>query len=180
MQLTVGAKVVYPGRGPCLVGAIVQKVIDGASTSFYPLAILDDSSGQLFVPVNNRQNLQIRCLIPRSEIPKLLDCLSHHNGAAVSPATAKTRRQRAVDISRLFTSGSPFDLATVVESLSGLNDAKALTPNERDTLRRARKLLACEISEAMSENQTAAEARIDNALAAGKAVTKPNLKLCAS
>jgi hypothetical protein len=26
MTLTVGDKVVYPGRGPCLIGAVVQKV----------------------------------------------------------------------------------------------------------------------------------------------------------
>ena len=42
MKLTVGEKVYYPGRGPCLVGAIVQKVVCGMSASFYQLTLLNN------------------------------------------------------------------------------------------------------------------------------------------
>ena len=51
MILTVGNKVIYPSQGPCLIGAVVNKVIDGRATSFYPLAPLEDSGGgQVFGP----------------------------------------------------------------------------------------------------------------------------------
>src|SRR5262245_65425411 len=52
VMLKFGTKVVYPYQGPCLVGAVVKKVIVGRSTSFYHLALLDGSGGELFVPVD--------------------------------------------------------------------------------------------------------------------------------
>ncbi len=166
MQLAIGNKVVYRGRGPCLIGAIVQKVIGGSSTSFYRLALLDDSSGELFVPVDNRDDLQIRELLQRSEIPKLLGRLGTRADAYEGGASAKNRRQRSLEISKLFCSGSAFDLAQVIESLTQLNDSKALAPAERQMLNRARTLLTCEISEVMNESKSAAEARINGALEA--------------
>jgi len=58
--------------------------------------------------------------------------------------------------------GSIFDLADKAESF--LSRTKTLAPDERDTLYRARKLLAGEIAEVMNESKRAAEARIDSAL----------------
>ena len=72
MTLTVGGKVVYPGRGPCLIGGIVQKVVCGRSARFYRLSLLDDSNAELFVPVDNSHDLPVRALLDRSEIPKVL------------------------------------------------------------------------------------------------------------
>ena len=72
MMLTVGAKVVYPSRGPCLIGEVVKKVVGGQTMKFYPLALLDDSKGELFVPVENIADSHLRALLDRSEIPQLL------------------------------------------------------------------------------------------------------------
>jgi CarD family transcriptional regulator len=168
MTLTVGDKVVYPGRGPCLIGGVVQKVVCGTSTSFYRLALLDDSRAELFVPVDNFQDLQMRALLPRSEIPKLLGHLKTRPGVAKDLGTAKNWRQRELDNSKLFRSGSIFDLADKVESLTHLSDGKNLATYERETLYRARKLLISEISEVMGESKSAAEARIDRVLEPGK------------
>jgi len=158
MTLTVGDKVVYPGRGPCLIGGVVQKVVCGTSTSFYRLALLDDSRAELFVPVANLRDLHMRALLDRSEIPKLLGQLR----------TAKNWRQRELDNLKLFSSGSIFDLARMVESLTQLSGTKTLASHERETLYRARKLLICEISEVMNESKTTAEARIDSVLEPAK------------
>jgi CarD family transcriptional regulator len=169
MTLTVGDKVVYPGRGPCFIGAVVQKVVCGKSASFYRLAVLDDSRAEVFVPVDNLRDLRVRALLDRSEIPKLLDRLKIRAGPAKEVATAKNWRQRNQEILRLCSSGSIFDLADVVESLTELSLNKTLSPHQRDTLDRARKLLVCEISEVMEESKTAAEARIDGVLRTAKA-----------
>ena len=59
-MLTVGNKVVYPCRGPCLIGPVVKKMVGGRSLSFYRLALLDDSSGEVFVPVDKIGDLHIR------------------------------------------------------------------------------------------------------------------------
>jgi RNA polymerase-interacting CarD/CdnL/TRCF family regulator len=168
MMLTVGDKVVYPGRGPCLVGAVVQKVVCGTAASFYRLALLDDSRAEVFVPVDNVRNLHMRALLDRSEIPELLGHLKSRVGVTTGLGTAKNWRQRELDNLKLFSSGSIFDLAHMVESLTQLSGTKTLAPHERETLYRARKLLICEISEVMDESKTAAEARIDSVLEPGK------------
>ncbi|MGH7825128.1 MAG: CarD family transcriptional regulator [Candidatus Binatia bacterium] len=164
MTLTVGDKVVYPGRGPCLVGAVVQKVVCGRSARFYRLALLDDSGAELFVPVDNFRDLHMRALLDQSEIPKLLGHLKTRAGATKDLGTAKNWRQRNLDNLKLFSSGSLFDLADMVESLTELSGTKTLAADEWETLRRARKLLVCEVSEVMGESKSAAEARIDRVL----------------
>jgi RNA polymerase-interacting CarD/CdnL/TRCF family regulator len=157
-MLKFGRKVVYPYQGPCLIGAVVKKVIGGRPTSFYQLALLDGSGGELFIPVEKIGSLGIRQLMARSEIPKLLRLLG-------KPAANPTNwKQRAIDNFKLLTSGSAFDLAEVVESLTELNETRALSPRDRQTLDRARRILVCEISEVTGETKGAAEEQVDQAL----------------
>ncbi len=165
MILSAGNKVVYPCQGPCLIGPVVKKVVDGRPIKFYHLALLDDSGGELFVPVDKAQALGIRLLLKRSEIPKLLSRLKETAGAA------KDWKQRATDNLKLLTSGSAFDLAEVVESLTELSGRKALSFRESQMLERARKLLICEISEVMGETKSAAEEHVNKALKARKSVS---------
>lgn len=167
-MLTVGDKVVYPGRGPCLIGGVVQKEVCGTSASFYRLALLDGSKAELFVPVDNLRDLHIRALLDRSEIPGLLGHLKTPAGVTKDFGTAKNWRQRDLDNLKLFSSGSIFELADMVESLTQLSGTKTLAPHERASLHRARKLLICEISEVLDESKTAAEARIDSVLEPAK------------
>jgi RNA polymerase-interacting CarD/CdnL/TRCF family regulator len=164
MMLTVGEKVVYPGRGPCFIGAVVQKVVCGKKANFYRLAVLDDSKAEVFVPVETVRDLRVRALVDRSEIPKILGRLKTGTRMAKDFGTAKNWRQRNQENLKLFSSGSVFDLADVVESLTDLSRTKTLSPHQRETLDRARKLLVCEISEVMDESRSASEARIDSVL----------------
>jgi RNA polymerase-interacting CarD/CdnL/TRCF family regulator len=90
MMLSVGNKIVYPYQGPCLIDALVKKVVGAKPTSFY--------------------------------IPKLLRRLKK------PAATAMNWKQRAIDNLKLLASGSPSDLADVVESLTELNEARTLSP----------------------------------------------------
>ena len=168
MTLTVGDKVFYPGRGPCLIGGVVEKVVCGTSASFYRLALLDDSRAELFVPLDKSRDLHMRALLNRSEIPRLLSHLKRAAAVKNDVGTAKNWRQRELDNSKLFNSGSIFELAKLVKSLTRLSDTKTLAPHDRDTLYRARKLLICEISEVMGESKPAAEARIDSVLDSAK------------
>lgn len=126
--------------------------------SFCLLALLDDSGGELFVPVDKIQTMGARLLLEKSEIPKLLD---HLKKAA---KTATNWKQRAMDNMKLLASGSAFDLAEIIESLTVLSKTKPLLLRDRLMLEKARKLLACEISEVMGETKSAAEERIDGAL----------------
>lgn len=156
--LTAGNKAIYPGQGPCRIGRVVKKVVDGRVIMFYHLTVLDDSGGDLFVPVEKARAIGVRLLMKKSEIPGLLAHLKK------SAKTADNWKQRATDNLKLFTSGSPFDLAEVVASLTELSDTRSLTLGESGTLGRARRLLICEISEVMGETKTAVEEQVDQAL----------------
>ncbi len=158
--LTIGNKVIYPSQGPCLIGPVVKKFIDGMPVRFYQLALLDDSGGKLLVPVDKVNAIGIRPLLNRSDIPELLGLLKKPAGAA------KDWKQRANDNFKLLTSGSAFDLAEVVKSLTRLGEKKALSFRESQTLEKAKRLLIYEISEVMGETKNAAEEQIDKALKA--------------
>ena len=124
MIMTVGSTVVYPCQGPCLVGAAVERLVAGEPRSFYRLIVLDDRGGELFVPVDKVQTIGIRPLVKRSDVLKLLGQLMK------TSEMAKDWKQRADDILRLFTSGSAFDLAEIVGSLTELSKTKALSLRE--------------------------------------------------
>jgi CarD family transcriptional regulator, regulator of rRNA transcription len=158
MTLSVGEKIIFPSHGPCLIDAVVDKLVGGTSTTFYRLAPLEDRGGELFVPIDKIKGLGIRHLVGRSEIPKLL---SHLKSESVR---AKNWKQRAIDNSKLMASGSAFDLAEIIESLTELNSTKVLTPHDRQTLERAKKLLVCEIAEVLGETKVAVEERVEKAL----------------
>jgi len=166
--LTVGEKIVYPYQGPCLIERVVKRIVDGQPTRFYHLAVLDDGGGRLFVPVDKAVPIGIRQLLERSEIPKLLGRLKKAGRTLKINSTAKNWRQRTIDNLKMFSSGSAFDLAEIVESLTDLSETKSLSTREKWALERAKKLLVCEISEVMGEAKSAAEEQVDKALAARK------------
>jgi len=157
--LTVGNKVIYPCQGPCLIGAEVKQVVDGRPMAFYQLLILD-GGGKMFVPVDNVQAVGIRPLLGKAEIPRLLERLRQ------SAQTYDDHRQRARYNLELLTSGSAFDLAEIVESLTELSETKMLSCSEHKTLDRAKALLVSEISEVIHETKEAAEQQVDLALKA--------------
>jgi CarD family transcriptional regulator len=169
MMLAIGNKVIYPSHGPCLVSSIVDKVVDEGVMTFYELSVIDDRRGRLLVPVDKAKTIGIRPLLKRPDITKLLAQLK-------KPSRASTdRRQRVRDNVKLLLSGSAFDLAEIVESLTELVEAKALSQGERGTLERAKRLLVCEISEVTGETKEAVEEQVDRAL---EARLKP--KACAA
>jgi len=160
MRLIVGSKIVYPAQGPCRIGELVQRVIDGQPLMFYQLIVLSEGGGSLFVPVDKVAAIGIRLLLEKSEIPKLLDHLMK------STKTADGWKQRTMNNVKLFASGSAFDLAEIVESLTGLSDTKALSFSEQKSLERAKSLLICEIAEVTGETRETVKAQLSEALKA--------------
>lgn len=156
--LAAGSKAIYPGQGPCRIGRVVKKTVGDRVIMFYHLIILDDSGGELFIPVEKAQAIGVRLMMKKSEIPGLLAHLKK------SAKTADNWKQRAIDNMKLFTSGSPFDLAEIVASLTELSSTRSLTLGESGTLDRARRLLISEISEVMGETKTEAAEQVDRAL----------------
>lgn len=126
--------------------------------SFYQLHVLHEGGGDLFIPVEKAGTPGIRPLLQKSEIPKLLGQLKR------KPVSDTNYRDRARNNLKLMASGSAFDLAEVVESLTELRETKNLSFSEHKMLEKARGLLVCEISEVMGESKAEAQARVDRAL----------------
>jgi RNA polymerase-interacting CarD/CdnL/TRCF family regulator len=169
MILGIGNKVIYPSQGPCQIGRIVTRVIDGTPIEFYHLIVLAEGGGELYVPLDKAQAIGIRLLLDKSEIPELLGHLKK------TATTADHWKLRADYNSKMTASGSAYDLAEVVESLTELRDTKALTLGESRMLERARRLLIGEISEVMGETKQEAEQQVDIALRAQKEKAEPGL-----
>jgi len=161
-SLTVGNKAIYPGQGPCLIFSVVAKTVNCSEMMFYQMIVLDDSGCELFVPVDKAREIGVRLMMKKSEIPPLLTHLKKRTKAA------DNWKQRASDNLKLLTSGSPFDLAEVVSSLTELSDTRSLTLGESGTLSKARRLLICEISEVMDQTKMDSELQVDQALTARK------------
>jgi RNA polymerase-interacting CarD/CdnL/TRCF family regulator len=160
VRLIAGSKIVYPAQGPCLIGPVVQRIIDGQPLMFYQLIVLNEGGGDLFVPVDKVAAVGIRRLLEKSEIPRLLDHL-------MQPAKAVDGwKQRTLNNLKLFASGSAFDLAEIIESLTELNETKALSFSEQKSLERARSLLICEIAEVMEETKETVKEQLEDALKA--------------
>ena len=169
MTLTVGNKVIYPSHGPCLISSIVKKVVNEKTMTFYQLLVLNDGHGTLLVPVDKIMSIGIRPLMNQPEIKRLLAQLKR-------PSTASAdRRQRGRDNLLLLKSGSAFDLAEIVESLSELVETKPLSFGERGTLERAKRLLVYEISEVTGETKQEVEDQMDRAL-----IARTTTKVCAA
>jgi RNA polymerase-interacting CarD/CdnL/TRCF family regulator len=120
--------------------------------------ILVDTGGELFVPVDKAQAIGLRLLLKTSEIPTLLDRLM-----TVSTVVGD-RKQRVQELLALYNSGSAFDLAEIVKSLTVLSRTKPLSSREQWVLEKAMKFLVCEISEVLGETRSAAEERVTRAL----------------
>jgi CarD family transcriptional regulator len=163
MILTIGNKVFYPYQGLCIIGPVVKKVMNGKAIRFYHLSVLEDG-GDLFVPVDKIANVGMRPLLKPSEIHKLLNRLK----VKPSPQAAIHYSQRALLNAQLISSGSAFDLAEVVWSLTEFSEERSLSFGQRRTLDRAKRLLIGEISEVMGESKKEVEAQIDKALKARK------------
>lgn len=159
MILTIGDKVFYPYQGLCIIGPVVKKMMDGKAIRFYHLSVLEDG-GDLFVPVDKIETIGMRPLLKPSEIHKLMNRLQ----VKQSPQAALHYSQRALLNAQLITSGSAFDLAEVVWSLTEFSEERSLSFGQRRTLDRAKKLLIGEISEVMGKTKQEVEAQIDQAL----------------
>lgn len=158
MIFSVGEKVSYPCQGPCRVGPIVKRVVDGKTLEFYHLTLLEHGGGDLFVPLDKADSRGIRKLLEKSEIPGVFDRIDR---AAASSTGWKARTRNNLI---LFASGSAFDLAEIVGSMSELGENRKLQPSDRRTLEKAKKLLVCEISEVMGETKNAVTETVEKVI----------------
>lgn len=158
MSFQVGDKVIYPNHGLGVVEKIEEKTILGTTCGFFHLRILSNDTTVL-VPVINVDNVGLRKAISDEEVERLFHLLG--DGKIDNHANWKGRFK---DNSDKMRTGSIYDMADVLKSLTFLAKSKSLSFREKRMLDRAKSLIVSEISEVMRLKAEAVEDRVEKAL----------------
>jgi CarD family transcriptional regulator len=154
----VGDKVIYPNHGLGIVERIEEKTILGTTCGFYHLRIVANDTTVL-VPVSNVDGVGLRRAITDDEVERLFGLLG--DGKIDNHQNWKGRFK---DNSDKMRSGSIYEVADVLKSLTFLSKSKSLSFREKRMLDRAKFLIISEVSEVMRETAAAIEGRVDIAL----------------
>jgi CarD family transcriptional regulator, regulator of rRNA transcription len=154
----IGDKVIYPNHGLGVVERIEDKTILGTTCGFYHLRIVANDTTVL-VPVANVDGVGLRRAITDEEVERLFGLLG--DGKIDNHQNWKGRFK---DNSDKMRSGSIYEVADVLKSLTFLAKSKSLSFREKRMLDRAKFLIISEVSEVMRETAAAIEGRVDTAL----------------
>src|SRR5437016_4186249 len=154
----VGDKVIYPNHGLGIVERIEEKTILGTTCGFYHLRIVANETTVL-VPVSNVDGVGLRRAITDDEVERLFGLLG--DGKIDNHQNWKGRFK---DNSDKMRSGSIYEVADVLKSLTFLAKSKSLSFREKRMLDRAKFLIISEVSEVMRETAASIEGRVDRAL----------------
>src|SRR5690348_12958493 len=154
----VGDKVIYPNHGLGIVERIEEKTILGTTCGFYHLRIVANDTTVL-VPVTNVDGVGLRRAISDEEVDRLFGLLG--DGKIDNHQNWKGRFK---DNSDKMRSGSIYEVADVLKSLTFLAKSKSLSFREKRMLDRAKFLIISEVSEVMRESAASIEGRVDRAL----------------
>src|SRR5437867_12998669 len=154
----VGDKVIYPNHGLGIVERIEDKTILGTTCGFYHLRIVANETTVL-VPLTNVDGVGLRRAISDDEVERLFTLLG--DGKIDNHQNWKGRFK---DNSDKMRSGSIYEVADVLKSLTFLAKSKSLSFREKRMLDRAKFLIISEVSEVMRETAASIEGRVERAL----------------
>ena len=167
MTFREGSKVIYPRLGICRVAGVVEQVISGIAVRFYSLKPVDhQETTVILVPVSKAKDVGVRRLIDRSDIPKLLRFL----GKDIE--VASDHRKRNARNAERISSGEIFQVADSLKAMTKLSKGKNLSPEEQQTLARARNLVVNELAHVTKLSATKIEELVDAALAGKRTRSK--------
>jgi len=154
----VGDKVIYPNHGLGIVERVEEKTILGQTLGFFHLRIVSNDTTVL-VPVANVDNVGLRKAITDEEVERLFHLLG--DGKIDNHQNWKGRFK---DNSDKMRTGSIYDMADVLKSLTFLSKSKSLSFREKRMLDRAKFLVVSEISEVLAEKVPEVEVKVEKAL----------------
>jgi CarD family transcriptional regulator len=158
VSFQIGDKVIYPNHGLGVVEKVEEKTILGTTAGFFHLRIISNETTVL-VPVSNVDNVGLRRAITDEEVERLFHMLS--DGKIDNHQNWKGRFK---DNSDKMRTGSIYDMADVLKSLTFLAKSKSLSFREKRMLDRAKALIVSEISEVMRLTAASVEERVNEAL----------------
>jgi CarD family transcriptional regulator len=155
-MFNVGDMAVYPAHGVGVIEKIESQEISGCKQDFYVMRILDNGM-TIMIPTSNVENVGLREIICRTEVPRLYSILKKRNIAVDN----QTWNRRYREYMEKIKTGSVFEVATVYRDLLMLKVEKELSFGERKMLDTARNLLVREISLAEDVKEEQVEKDLD-------------------
>ncbi len=152
----VGDLAVYPAHGVGIIEKIETQEISGCRQDFYVMRILENDM-IIMIPTNNVDNVGLREIIPRTDVPKLYSILKKRDVQVDN----QTWNRRYREYMEKIKTGSVFEVAEVYRDLLMLKLEKDLSFGERKMLDTARNLLVKEISLAKKVQEEQVERDLD-------------------
>ena len=152
----IGDLAVYPAHGVGIIEKIESQEISGCIHDFYVMRILENDM-IIMIPTQNVDNVGLREIIGRKEVPKLFSILKKRD-VVVDNQTWNRRYREYMD---KIKTGSVFEVAEVYRDLLMLKVEKDLSFGERKMLDTARGLLVKEISLAKDVEEAQVEQDLD-------------------
>jgi len=151
----VGDLAVYPAHGVGVIERVESREVSGSSQDFYVMRILENDM-IIMIPIKNVNNVGLREIIGRKEVPKLYSILRKRDVMIEN----QTWNRRYREYMEKIKTGSVYEVAEVYRDLLMLKTEKDLSFGERKMLDTARTLLSRRISLA----KKVAEAQIERDL----------------
>lgn len=137
----IGDLAVYPAHGVGVIEKIESQEFSGSCQDFYVMRILENDM-IIMIPTRNVNNVGLREIIGKSEVPKLYSILRKRD-VTLDNQTWNRRYREYMD---KIKTGSVYEVAEVYRDLLMLKVEKELSFGERKMLDTARNLLVKEIS----------------------------------
>jgi CarD family transcriptional regulator len=137
----VGDLAVYPAHGVGVIERVESREVSGSSQDFYVMRILENDM-IIMIPIKNVNNVGLREIIGRKEVPKLYNILKKRDVMIEN----QTWNRRYREYMEKIKTGSVYEVAEVYRDLLMLKSEKDLSFGERKMLDTARTLLVKEIS----------------------------------
>jgi len=156
ISFNIGDMAVYPAHGVGVIEKIEAKEISGCRQNFYVMRILENDM-IIMIPTGNVNNVGLRELISKTEVPKLYSILERRD----VPVDNQTWNRRYREYMEKIKTGSVFEVAEVYRDLLMLRIEKELSFGERKMLDTARNLLVKEISLSRDVDEERVERDLD-------------------
>ena len=150
----VGDKIVYPPLGIGVIEGVEEISIEGKSTSFFSIRILEKDA-VIRVPLEKVEKVGLRKIIADSSVKDIVDILTSPPTPQREEKVSWTVRHR--EYTDKIKSGSIEEVAEVYRDLMQLRKDKDLSFGERKILDLAQQFLIGEISEAKNIEPEEAE-----------------------
>ena len=160
MAFKVGDRVVYPHHGAAIIKRKESRELDGEKTEYLVLEMVHGDL-TLRVPANKADEVGMRPPISQSDVDDLFRLIGKRDVREPSNWSRRFKNHQ-----EKLKSGDVYECAEVVRNLTHRERSGSLSTAEKSMQVRARHILISELSVSWSVDLEAAEARVDDVLAA--------------